>query len=126
MNDDGRLEAVVMEKDPHHDNDQQLVWHELTRFKSQGVLYGSVLDGGQIPNWSAMNWLAKVPADTGMVMQVRTYHHGVPGPFVTVPTSGTDLGILIDPAARYLQYRVYMSSQTQEISPVLWEVSVEK
>ena len=53
-----------------------------------------------------------VPADTG--------------PCGTVPSSGFDLGAIIDPQARYLQYRISLSSESPEASPVFKEIMVEK
>jgi len=122
---DGKLDAVLAFEDVYREEIEQLSWFNLTQFKSSGGLLSSVLDGGAEPAWSAFSWDATVAADTSLEVQVRASSDSANlGPFVSVPYSGCALANLIDPNARYLQYRLLLSSSNSSVSPVVREVKI--
>lgn len=126
VNNDGRLDAVISEEDFDGVGAQQLSWFDLGEFASEGDLIGSVLDGGTSPDWGVMTWDATIPPDSSLNVQVRASDDPFSlGPFLDLEGPGQDLGDLIDPAARYLQYRLLFSSAQPDSSPVLREIGVQ-
>jgi hypothetical protein len=126
VNNDGRLDAVVTHEDSSNQHINQVAWHDLTAFNSEGELLSSVLDGGAGSFWGRIDWDAVVPADTTFTVQVRAADDPYDlGPFVVVETSGNDLADFIDPHARYLQYRFALSTADSDLSPIIREISVE-
>lgn len=126
INGDGRLDAVTSNAGtvgPGEVSDEQLCWFDLSTFDTDGDLTSSVLDGGA-PDWSTIQWDADVPAQTELGIEVRAGDDAQAlGPWMAV-TSGDDLASYIDPASQYLQYRVSMTSNDANASPILRELSV--
>jgi hypothetical protein len=126
VNDDGRLDMVVTNEDSTGLLGNQLDWYDVSSFRPEGQLTSSVLDGGAAPTWGAMQWSADTGADATLTVQVRASDDPEDlGPFVAVDESGTDLGELIDPHAQYLQYRLMLRTEDQNVSPIVREISVE-
>jgi len=128
IDNDGKIDIVVTseETDWPPPGDDQLVSYDIGEFLDAGRLTGSVIDGGADPGWGIMTWNGVVPLATALELKVRASdNEGDLGPWISVPASGTDLGLLIDPGARYLQYRVGMTSGDPEVAPVLRDVHIE-
>jgi|GEM_PF-1136084 len=127
VNNDGKLEVVACSEELSSYPGTQLRLFEMNQYTGSGELVGSVLDGGQSPDWGIMTWDAAVPSGTSLLVEVRASNDEMNlGAFVTVPNSGFDLKNLIDPNARYLQYQVSFTSSDPELSPVLRDVNVAK
>ncbi len=121
---DGKPELVASFEDSYGQG-IQIAAYTLTDFLPLGELESSVLDGGT-PSWGTLIWDADVPSGTSLEIEVRAgTDPEALGNYVTVPSNGTDLGTLIDPTARYLQYRVSMETLSNGTSPVLREIAVE-
>jgi hypothetical protein len=124
VNDDSRLDAVVSHEG-YASGAAQLVWFDLTEFRSSGELVSSVLDGGGEPVWDTIAWNAAVPPDATLAVAVRASDDPYNlGPFVDVPASGADLATLITPNARYFQYKLDLATTDEAVSPTVEEVSV--
>lgn len=125
VNSDGKLDALVTDEGIYN-NAPQFTWYDLTQFVSDGQLTSSILDGGSAPDWSDMTWDAVEPGGT-LTVEVRAgSDSGNLGDFVTVPLSGSNLADLVDPAARYLQYRIVMTASGDgNAAPVLRDINVE-
>lgn len=122
---DGRLDAVITAEDVS--KSEQLSWWDLTRFELAGELTGSILDGGGASDWATILWDADVPPPSKLAMEVRASDDASNmGTFNAVSPSGSSLAGVIDPGARYLQYRISMSTPNQEFSPILREVKVTR
>ena len=120
VNNDGRLDVVVMEQDFNRNNDEQLSWFDLGEFTANGLLDSQILDGGVTPSWNNFTWNATVPSSTVMSVQVRAGNDANNlGGFSTLPGIATDLSTIIDTSARYFQYRVEMASSDVNQSPIL-------
>jgi len=129
VNNDGKLEVVACSEELSSYPGTQLRLYEVNQFATPtpGQLTSSILDGNPSPDWGIMTWTADVPTSTSLLVEVRASNDEANlGPFVTVPFSGADLKSLIDPTARYLQYRLSLSSTDPARSPVLQGLSVDK
>ncbi|MHC4942784.1 MAG: FG-GAP-like repeat-containing protein [Planctomycetota bacterium] len=127
VNGDGKLELLATSLESGSFPGTQARLYDVIEFKSVGELTGSILDGDPVPGWGNMTWDDLVQSGASCVVEVRASDDDTNmGPFMTVPYSGYDLGALIDPGARYLQYRVNFMSSDPEVSPVLRELDVEK
>jgi hypothetical protein len=122
---DGKPELVASFEDPYGDG-IQLAAYTLTDFEPGGTLRSSVLDGGAEPSWGRILWNADVPAGTSLDIEVRASNDpGSLGAWLTVPANGTELGTLLDPSLRYIQYRTSMETSDNGVSPVLREIELE-
>jgi hypothetical protein len=128
VSDDGRLDAVICHEDtwsPEYVN--QVAWHDLTAFNGQGELLSSVLDGDAGRTWGQITWDVTTPVDSGFTVQVRASDDPYNlGSFTAVEASGDDLANLIDANAPYLQYRLLLSSNDADASPIVREINVER
>jgi len=94
-------------------------WVELEGHTA-GWLESSILDVNSYPQWDSITWVAEEPPGTDIFFQIRTSNDwqdmGAWCDTIFEPQSldfGTD---------RYIQYRVWMTSDTEFVSPVLDEV----
>ncbi len=117
---DGRLEAAVANEHTLFPREQQLRVYELTEDGPGGELTSSVLDGGTEPDWGVIGWQATGPGAPTVEVRAGDNPEFL-GTFIPVPEPGSDLGELIDPAARYLQYRMTLDPGS---APVVDEVAV--
>lgn len=125
VNGDGKLDALISTNDPYSNLIEQISWFDLTTYLPAGDLTSSVLDGDLLPPWGTLTWDADVPGNTGLTVEVRTSNDAVNlGPFATVESSGQELGDLIDPNARYLQYRLQFTSAAAAHSPIFSSIEV--
>jgi hypothetical protein len=127
VNGDGRLDAVVTDEDSTNQQVHQVAWYDATQFNSSGELVSSVLEGGTGRRWGSATWNALEPPQTTLAVYVRASDDvGNLGPFWAVPAPGTDLATLIDPGARYLQYRFDLASSDAMVSPVVTDIAVRQ
>uniref|UniRef100_A0A832I353 DUF4082 domain-containing protein n=1 Tax=Eiseniibacteriota bacterium TaxID=2212470 RepID=A0A832I353_UNCEI len=99
-------------------------WVRVSPYGSPGEFLSRVHDAGQSVNWGAATWTAEVPSGAGLKVSVRTGATPVPdgswSPFAPLAGSGASVGAY----ARYLQYRVAMTSSDGRVSPRLDEVEI--
>lgn len=120
VNGDGRIDAVVAAQDSYFPLEEQLTWFDLTTYRPSGELTSAVLDGGVAADWSNAGWDANVPDGSTLNLEVRASDDMADlGPFVPVILNGEQLDGLIDPTARYFQYRIAMTTTDPEVSPVV-------
>lgn len=123
INNDGRLDVVVMEQDFGRSNDEQLSWFDVGAFTANSVMESQILDGGSSPSWDAFSWKANIPVGTTLTVSVRSGNNPNPlGAFTVLPATGANVATVIDGSARYFQYQIEMSSNDVERSPVLMEI----
>lgn len=122
---DGRLDAVVSMDDFYSNNTEQVSWWRLTDFLPYGQLTSSVLDATE-PMWGAIQWDATVGASSSLLVEVRgSDDAGDLGSYIAVAGSGDPLAPLIGPSARYLQYRLTMTSSDADESPMVRAIAVD-
>lgn len=123
INNDGRLDVVVMQQDLNRNNADQLVWFDIGDFKASVNMTSQVVDGGANPGWDAFSWKANVPASTLLSVSVRAGNDANNlGVFSLLPDVGADVSTVVDSNARYFQYKLEMSSSDVNQSPVLTEI----
>jgi hypothetical protein len=96
-------------------------------FAASGTVTSEVLDA-KIPTvWGALSWKANTPAGTSIKIAVRSGNVAEPddtwsawSPEQTDPTSAR----AVAPAARYLQYRVTLSTKDPKITPEIRQILV--
>jgi len=124
---DGKLDAVVVHDDAYGNGSDQISWWELAAFDTSGPgqLESLVLDGGTLPLWRRVSLDADLPRGTGLALEVRASDDPQAlGPYAPVPASGRLPG-LVDPTARYFQYRLRLGTSDPQSSPVVRELRVE-
>lgn len=89
-------------------------------FAAKGTIVSDVLDAKIISKWGALSWKAKTPPGTGVSVSVRSGN--VPDPDETwsdwsAEQTDAQGSRFSAPTARYLQYRVTLSSQDSRITP---------
>jgi len=127
VNNDGKLEIVACSEEYSWSGEPQLLLYDVTRFATSGELTSAILDGGLNPGWEAMMWNVDVPSNTALSVELRASNDASNmGLFQGMPHSGVDLGTLIDPNSRYLQYRVTLTSSDPDLSPILRDLTIEK
>jgi hypothetical protein len=96
----------------------------VTPFVSAGTFTSRVFDAGLTVAWDAATWSAAIPAGTALGVSVRTGQTAVPDDswtaFIPLGSSGSVIGA----TARYMQYRIGMSTALADQSPTLESFSV--
>ncbi|MBN2586601.1 MAG: VCBS repeat-containing protein [Candidatus Fermentibacteraceae bacterium] len=109
---DGDLDVIVT-----CNSTNRILWCELTEFRSDGWLIGSILDTAGEPQWASLDWDALEPAGTDLAVSYRTSDNAsAMGDWSSPLHYPTELSGLLD---RYFQYRVEMVSSDSTVSPVL-------
>jgi hypothetical protein len=88
-----------------------------------GTVESSPLDAERVTQWGRVTWAADIPDGTAVSAETRSGDSPDPGDHWSAwaPTAG---GGIASPAARYLQYRLSLSTDNAEITPVVRQVSV--
>jgi hypothetical protein len=98
--------------------------HEFCR---KGTVTSSVLDAKIISKWGTMSWKARTPAGTSVSVAVRTGNVAEPDQtWSDWSAEQTDLtgARVTAPAARYLQYRVTLTTDNPKITPELRTIAL--
>jgi hypothetical protein len=93
-----------------------------SEFSRKGTVTSGVLDAKIISKWGTLSWKAHTPAGTAVSIAVRTGNVSEPDQtWSDWSAEETDLtGVRVKaPAARYLQYRVTLSTDNTKVSPQL-------
>jgi len=98
-----------------------------TGSKRVGTYESVVHDAKQAARWGAMRWTASVPNGTRLTVHVRTGNVAEPDATWTdwtMPTQTADGGRIINPPARFIQYRVTLESDAPALTPSLRDVAI--
>jgi hypothetical protein len=94
-------------------------WIHMTPYAAAGSFVSRVYDAGSVTLWDGVNWVASVPAGTGMNIAVRVGDSASPdgtwSAFTAVPSSGANMHLI----GRYFQYRAQFTTADAEQTPVL-------
>lgn len=96
-------------------------WWEVSDFRPEGELTGSILDLQEQPALIGIDWTAEVPPGTALRFQTRSGDD--PDALGAWSQELTAPGPLAPPLGRYVQYRVLMESTVPARSPVLTAVA---
>lgn len=97
------------------------------RYASQGTVHSEVLDAKIVSAWGAINWKANTPAGTAVKVAVRSGN--VPDPDDTwsdwtAEQTDPAMAEATAPKARYLQYRITLSTNDPKITPEVRQIAI--
>lgn len=128
--DNGQIHALLQRKDGSiviGAGDPGRLYVLDDRFAAQGTILSDVLDG-KIPTvWGAASWKATTPPGTAVTFAVRSGNVAEPddtwSPWSAEQTDGSSARA-IAPTARYLQYRLTLSTKDPKATPEVRQVLV--
>jgi hypothetical protein len=92
------------------------------RYTAKGTVTSEVLDAGLVSKWGALRWQADTPAGTAVTVAVRSGNVADPdetwSDWSAEETDGEG-AVVKAPPARFLQYRVTLSTEEAERTPAL-------
>jgi hypothetical protein len=97
------------------------------RYVARGTVVSEVLDAKMISKWGALGWKADAPTGTTVTLAVRSGNVAEPDDTWSdwsEEQTDADKAVALAPAARFLQYRVTLSSDRPAATPALHGVSV--
>jgi hypothetical protein len=97
------------------------------RYVARGTIVSEVLDAKMISKWGALGWKAETPTGTTVTVAVRSGNVAEPDDTWSdwsEEQTDADKAVAVAPAARFLQYRVTLSSGSATATPALHGVSV--
>ena len=97
-------------------------WVRAGAYAAQGSYTSSVLDAGEVVNWSRIALSAEIPEDAEIVVETRTSYDGAvwsDWSAGSVAGSGASTLSMDNPGGRYAQYRVDLRSASALFSPEL-------
>jgi WD40 repeat protein len=92
------------------------------KYTAKGSVVSEVLDAKMISKWGALRWNADTPAGTSLTVALRSGNVAEPDDtWSDWSSEQTDpkQAIVAAPPARYLQYRVTLTSTSPDVTPVL-------
>ncbi len=107
------------------ENDNKVIWWDLTEYLPDGSLESSVLDVQESPDWQTLLWDCSEPAGTSVAFQVRasTSSSNMGAWSDTLADPCTLEGLLAD-EDNYFQYRAILTSADPLLTPTLHDVTV--
>jgi hypothetical protein len=97
------------------------------RYVNKGTVVSDVLDAKIISRWGALRWKAETPAGTRVTISVRSGNLAEPDETWSdwsAEQTDPETAIGAAPSARFLQYRLMLSTENPKVSPVLRSVSL--
>ncbi|HET7486305.1 MAG TPA: DUF4082 domain-containing protein [Acidimicrobiales bacterium] len=98
-------------------------WMRMTPYASTGTFTSRVLDAGSTMTWTTATWNADLPTGTSVSVSVATGDTPTPdatwSAFNPLSGSGASVGV----AARYLQYRLTLSTTAAGQTPALRDIT---
>ena len=97
------------------------------QFVAKGTVISDVLDAKMISKWGSQRWTAETPAQTGISLASRSGNTPVPDDtWSEWSAEQTDAAqaTIAAPTARFLQYRVTMSTDNPAVSPGLKSLAI--
>jgi hypothetical protein len=97
------------------------------RFANKGTVLSPVLDAKMVSKWGALNWKADTPKGTRVTVAVRSGNLAEPDETWSdwsAEQTDEQKAIAQVPAARFLQYRVTLSTMNADITPTLHSMTV--
>ena len=97
------------------------------RHRTKGTLESSVLDAKLVSRWGALSWRADVPGKTGVSVAVRSGNVEEPDETWSEWSGEHTGGVEVKPgvpSARYLQYRVTLTSPDGQATPEVRSLTI--
>jgi FKBP-type peptidyl-prolyl cis-trans isomerase 2 len=97
----------------------QVDWVRVVSYPASGTFTSTIFDATRAANWSTVTWNASVPAGTALTVQVRYGNTATPDSTWSAWTSVSNGGNVSASSARYVQYRVILTTSDPTLTPVL-------
>jgi hypothetical protein len=97
------------------------------RYAAQGTIVSEVLDTKLMSRWGSLRWTADVPTGTSVSVAVRSGNVAEPNEtWSDWSPEQTDWqqAVILAPTARFLQYRVTLSSENPQLSPAVHSLAL--
>jgi hypothetical protein len=97
------------------------------RYATRGTVVSEVLDAKLISKWGSLTWRSDTPAGTKLSVAVRSGNVAEPDDTWSdwsAEQSEPPKDAITAPAARYLQYRITLHSETGQVSPALYSIAI--
>jgi hypothetical protein len=96
---------------------------QLASGATNGTFTSSVFDATRAAVWGTASWTANVPAGTTLTVQTQSGNTATPDGTWSDWSNVADGGTVSSPGARYLQYRVIFTTNTPDVTPVLFDIN---
>src|SRR5262249_40612007 len=92
-------------------------------FPASGTFTSAVFDAGAVATWLKASWNAVLPANTTLVVQTRSGSTATPDGTWSAWAAATNGGSVGSPNARYLQYRVILTTTDPTVTARLLDIT---
>jgi len=122
---DGNLDILGAAQDGN-----KIAWWNLHAFAELGTLESSILQLNFTPgdsiSWGTVTWLCEEPDSTGLAFLVRSSDDATNmGEWSdTIAVSGTSLNGILGAEEKFIQYKAILGTNNIEVSPTLFEVTI--
>jgi hypothetical protein len=88
-----------------------------------GIFTAVVFDATRQATWGLVNWTASVPSGTTLTVETRSGNTATPDGSWSAWVAASNGQTVSSPAARYLQYRVKLTSTSTSLTPVFYDIT---
>ncbi len=92
------------------------------RHAAKGTVVSDILDAKLVSKWGSLRWKAETPAGTAVTVAVRSGNVAEPDETWSdwsAEQTDADQGAITAPPARFLQYRVTLTTSSDSVTPVV-------
>lgn len=102
-----------------------IIWMDLTKYHSSGLIRSAVLDVTIPADWSEIGWNSTEPAGTSVQVRVRSgTEFEYMGGWYPVPTNPCDLSSILTAGDNLVQYSVFLETTNHNATPVFSDISI--
>ncbi len=97
------------------------------KYAARGTVVSEVLDAKLISKWGALRWTADVPSGTALSVAVRSGNVAEPDDTWSdwsAEQAQARQAVVTAPTARFLQYRVTLTSSNPDVTPALHDLTI--
>src|SRR5205085_2899205 len=97
-------------------------WVRMQSFATSGVFTSTVLDATRLAIWGTVTWTASLPAGTTLVVETSSGNTASPDGTWSAWAAVTNGGAIASPPARYLRYRMTLTTSNPTLTPTLYDI----
>ena len=94
-------------------------------YASYGTLTSNIHDAGKKIDWTAIKWNASAPQTTSITLQTRTSDDNMNWSAWSGAYSNSAGSAITSPDGRYIQYRANLTTLDSDITPTLYDLSIQ-
>jgi hypothetical protein len=88
-----------------------------------GIFTSAILDATRLAIWGTASWTANVPSGTTLVVETRSGNTATPDNTWSAWAAVLSGQTVASPSARFLQYRVKLTSTSSSLTPALFSIT---